>query len=181
MVRRRRWRQVAYLIEGHGTYTWAKDLPTCRRHIEALEFLFQCLWLEKFGHTVIDASAFTRARTRILRMSQLRIRSAAQPDAIELDTTTREEIASQLQAQGVRFEQWPTQVAVRPGAEPETVIAAYRADIDRLMAEEGYQTVDVVSLASDNPAKEELRKKVFIRAHPHRRRSAFLRSWTRFI
>jgi methylthioribulose-1-phosphate dehydratase len=38
--------QVAYLIEGHGTYTWAADLPTCRRHIEALEFLFQCLWLE---------------------------------------------------------------------------------------------------------------------------------------
>jgi 1,2-dihydroxy-3-keto-5-methylthiopentene dioxygenase len=99
-------------------------------------------------------------------MSQLRIRAATQPDVIEVDTTERGEIAQQLQAQGVRFEQWPTKVSVRPGAEPATVIAAYREDIDRLMAEEGYQTVDVVSLASDNPNKDELRKK-FLFEHIH--------------
>lgn len=32
----------AYLIAGHGTYTWATDLATCRRQIEALEFLYAC-------------------------------------------------------------------------------------------------------------------------------------------
>ncbi len=34
---------VAYLIAGHGLYTWAPDLPTCLRHLEALEFLFEYL------------------------------------------------------------------------------------------------------------------------------------------
>ena len=29
---------IGYLIDGHGTYTWANDLASCRRHIEALEF-----------------------------------------------------------------------------------------------------------------------------------------------
>lgn len=31
---------VAYLIEGHGLYTWGEDLGTCYRQIEALEYLF---------------------------------------------------------------------------------------------------------------------------------------------
>ena len=29
----------AYLIRGHGLYTWASDLPTCYRQLEALETL----------------------------------------------------------------------------------------------------------------------------------------------
>jgi methylthioribulose-1-phosphate dehydratase len=29
----------AYLIRGHGLYTWASDMASCYRHIEALEFL----------------------------------------------------------------------------------------------------------------------------------------------
>lgn len=29
----------AYLIRGHGLYTWATDMPTCYRQLEALEFL----------------------------------------------------------------------------------------------------------------------------------------------
>lgn len=28
-----------YLIRGHGLYTWASDLTSCYRHLEALEFL----------------------------------------------------------------------------------------------------------------------------------------------
>lgn len=34
----------AYLIEGHGTYVWGRDLAEARRHLEALEFLLQCQW-----------------------------------------------------------------------------------------------------------------------------------------
>ncbi len=30
---------VAYLIRGHGVYTWGKDLAECYRHLEALEHL----------------------------------------------------------------------------------------------------------------------------------------------
>lgn len=31
----------AFLIAGHGLYTWAPDLAGARRHIEVLEFLFE--------------------------------------------------------------------------------------------------------------------------------------------
>ncbi|MCB1614916.1 MAG: methylthioribulose 1-phosphate dehydratase [Pseudomonadales bacterium] len=33
---------IAYLIRGHGLYTWGKTLSDCERHLEALEFLLQC-------------------------------------------------------------------------------------------------------------------------------------------
>jgi methylthioribulose-1-phosphate dehydratase len=32
----------AYLIDGHGIYTWGRDMPETRRHLEALEFLLGC-------------------------------------------------------------------------------------------------------------------------------------------
>ncbi len=31
-----------FLLSGHGLYTWAKDLATAKRQVEALEFLFEC-------------------------------------------------------------------------------------------------------------------------------------------
>lgn len=31
----------AFLIRGHGLYTWGTDVPAARRHVEALEFLFE--------------------------------------------------------------------------------------------------------------------------------------------
>ncbi|MBX3688055.1 methylthioribulose 1-phosphate dehydratase [Dokdonella sp.] len=31
-----------YLIDGHGIYTWGKDMPEARRHLEALQFLLEC-------------------------------------------------------------------------------------------------------------------------------------------
>ncbi len=32
-----------YLIRRHGLYTWGRDLDEARRHIEVLEFLFECI------------------------------------------------------------------------------------------------------------------------------------------
>lgn len=32
----------AYLINGHGIYTWGRDMPEAQRHLEALEFLLSC-------------------------------------------------------------------------------------------------------------------------------------------
>jgi methylthioribulose-1-phosphate dehydratase len=32
----------SFLIERHGLYTWGRDLAEAKRHIEALEFLFEC-------------------------------------------------------------------------------------------------------------------------------------------
>ncbi|MAD43650.1 MAG: methylthioribulose-1-phosphate dehydratase [Oceanospirillaceae bacterium] len=42
----------AYLIRGHGVYTWGKDLASCFRHLEALENLLGYqLELLKLGHS----------------------------------------------------------------------------------------------------------------------------------
>lgn len=39
-----------YLIDGHGLYTWGRDLAEARRHLEAFEFLLNCeLELRKLG------------------------------------------------------------------------------------------------------------------------------------
>lgn len=32
----------AYLIDGHGIYTWGRDMAETRRHLEALEFMLGC-------------------------------------------------------------------------------------------------------------------------------------------
>jgi len=35
-------RPRAYLIRGHGLYTWGKDMAECFRHLEAMEYLLEC-------------------------------------------------------------------------------------------------------------------------------------------
>jgi methylthioribulose-1-phosphate dehydratase len=32
----------AFLLKGHGLYTWGSDLAEAERHVEAFEFLFEC-------------------------------------------------------------------------------------------------------------------------------------------
>jgi methylthioribulose-1-phosphate dehydratase len=40
----------AYLIDGHGLYTWGRSMAEARRHLEALEFLLACeLDLKRLG------------------------------------------------------------------------------------------------------------------------------------
>lgn len=99
-------------------------------------------------------------------MSRLRIYAVANGDA-PLDTfADPADIARELAAVGVRFEQWQANRPVVPGASQDDVIAAYRDDIDRLMRTEGYQSVDVISLASDHPERAALRQK-FLSEHTH--------------
>ena len=76
------------------------------------------------------------------------------------------QIARELGKVGVRFEQWEAAQPIAPGASQDEVIAAYRGDIDRLMREEGYQAVDVISLTPDNPDRATFRQK-FLNEHTH--------------
>lgn len=99
-------------------------------------------------------------------MSALTIFADSNPAAPLRQCSDHADIARELNAVGVRFEQWEASQPIAPGDSQEKVIEAYRADIDRLIAEQGYQTVDVVSLNSDNPNKAELRKK-FLDEHRH--------------
>lgn len=99
-------------------------------------------------------------------MSRLRIFN--EHDASSPITETRDHalIAELLTREGVRFERWNATAPVQPGATQDEVIAAYRSDIDRLMAEKNYQAVDVISLNADHPQKTELRQK-FLNEHRH--------------
>jgi 1,2-dihydroxy-3-keto-5-methylthiopentene dioxygenase len=99
-------------------------------------------------------------------MSQLRIFSESEPGTPRKTLTEHGDIARELGAVGVRFERWDASQPVAPGASAEAVIAAYRGDIDRLMAEGGYQAVDVISLAPDHPDRAALRAK-FLNEHTH--------------
>lgn len=99
-------------------------------------------------------------------MSRLRIFSEHAPQHALLETDEHALIAAELGKVGIRFERWETTADIQPGAAAETVIAAYRQDIDRLMHSEGYQAVDVVSLNPDHPDKAALRQK-FLNEHTH--------------
>lgn len=100
-------------------------------------------------------------------MTRLRIFSDDAPAAPLSIAEAPEQIREQLSTIGVRFEQWQANAPVVPGAAQEDVIAAYRADIDRLIAENGFRTVDVVSIAPDNPQREAMRAK-FLDEHFHK-------------
>ena len=99
-------------------------------------------------------------------MSRLRIFNETQPQTPLSVHTDHADIARELAKMGVRFERWEAGQPIAPGASQEEVIAAYRSDIDRLMAEEGYQAVDVISLKPDHPDRATLRQK-FLSEHTH--------------
>jgi len=80
--------------------------------------------------------------------------------------TDHADIERELDKVGVRFEQWEASKPVVPGASQDEVIAAYKGDIDRLMRDEGYQAVDVISLKPDNPDRAAFRQK-FLNEHTH--------------
>jgi 1,2-dihydroxy-3-keto-5-methylthiopentene dioxygenase len=100
-------------------------------------------------------------------MSRLRIFEEEHPDLPVAVACTHAEIAHALAPIGVGFEQWEAAQPVAPGDAPEAIIAAYQADIDRLVAERGFRTVDVVSIAPDNPKRDEMRQK-FLEEHFHK-------------
>jgi len=99
-------------------------------------------------------------------MSELRIFSDDSPEQVETHATKHTEIQALLAEKGIRFERWEAAQAVAAGASQEEIITAYKNDIDRLIAEDGYQTVDVVSLSSDHPEKDAFRQK-FLSEHTH--------------
>ena len=99
-------------------------------------------------------------------MSELKIFADKDPATPRISTSDRARIVELLAARGVRFEQWDASAPVRAGDPQDKVIAAYRKDIDRLMADEGYRTVDVVSMAPDHPDKNAFRQK-FLAEHTH--------------
>jgi 1,2-dihydroxy-3-keto-5-methylthiopentene dioxygenase len=100
-------------------------------------------------------------------MSRLRIFDHDAPQAPLLATADHAAIAAELARIGVAFEQWEAAQPVTPGDPPEAILAAYRADIDRLVEARGFRSVDVVSIAPDHPDREAMRAK-FLDEHAHK-------------
>lgn len=99
-------------------------------------------------------------------MSSLHILHDRHTDSALRHSRDPREIAALLGEVGVRFEQWRAQQPIEPGASQDIVLDAYRDAIDRLVGEQGYQTVDVISLNAAHPDKDALRRK-FLNEHTH--------------
>jgi 1,2-dihydroxy-3-keto-5-methylthiopentene dioxygenase len=100
-------------------------------------------------------------------VSRLRIFDEEHPDQPLLETHDHARMTDELSAIGVAFEQWHAAQPVEPGAPPDDVMAAYRHDIDRLVAERGFKSVDVVSISPTHPDREQMRAK-FLDEHFHK-------------
>ena len=100
-------------------------------------------------------------------MSRLRIFDENDPGQPLFASSDGATIATELEKIGVAFERWQASQPIAPGATPGQVMEAYRADIDRLVAERGFKTVDVVSIAPDHPQREAMRAK-FLDEHYHK-------------
>jgi 1,2-dihydroxy-3-keto-5-methylthiopentene dioxygenase len=99
-------------------------------------------------------------------MSQLTIYAESQPTQSLFDSADYELIRAELNHAGVRFERWNADRPIADDASNEAIIAAYQNEIDRLVAEQGYRSWDVVSINPDHPQKDEFRHK-FLAEHTH--------------
>ena len=100
-------------------------------------------------------------------MRRLRIFEETNPATPVFTSSEQPAMAASLRKIGVRFEQWQAAQPIAPGASSDDVLKAYRHDVDRLIAENGFKTVDVVSIAPDPPDREAMRAK-FLAEHYHK-------------
>ncbi len=99
-------------------------------------------------------------------MSELRIHREYEPNTTIAWSDDPPSIRALLADAGVRFETWRTDAQLSAAPTQDEVLAAYRADIDRLMSEGGYTTADVVSMVPDHPDRATMRTK-FLDEHTH--------------
>ncbi len=98
-------------------------------------------------------------------MSELTIYPDDNAQAV-FSSTDGAEISAKLAEIGVQFERWEAAQPISADSSSDAIMAAYADEIQRLKDDQGYITVDTISLTSDNPAKDELRQK-FLSEHTH--------------
>ena len=84
-------------------------------------------------------------------MSRLTVYPDTDPKNTLLQTTDAQRIAETLAGIGVVFERWQAAKPLPDDADQASVLDVYRKDVDRLMAQGGYRTVDVVRVKPDHP------------------------------
>ncbi len=95
-------------------------------------------------------------------MSHLQIFGDSDANALLMETGDPERIALELAGIGVRFERWPT----RPVESADDVLTAYAPEIEKLVAADGYQSIDVMGVTPDHPERATIRTK-FLSEHTH--------------
>lgn len=96
--------------------------------------------------------------------SRLTIMPENNPDQKEVFSDF-ESIRKKLSELKIGYERWQAEKPLSATATPEEVGAAYKASIDKIMAQ-GYKTYDVVALHPDAPNAAEARAR-FINEHTH--------------
>ncbi len=76
------------------------------------------------------------------------------------------EIQTYLAARGVLIRQWQAEVPLAENASEREILDAYREQLKPYMAENGYQTADVITVNSQTQNLEQIREK-FLREHTH--------------
>lgn len=76
------------------------------------------------------------------------------------------QIRDKLAALNIRFERWAADRELGSDPTAETVLKAYQHEIEKLVAEKGYQSWDVISMRANHPDKQALREK-FLSEHTH--------------
>ncbi len=99
-------------------------------------------------------------------MSALTIYSDAAATQILLQSDDFETIKYKLGTAGICFTRWYSDTSIAADADNDSILTAYKTEIDKLVAEQGYQSYDVVSMSPDHPQKAEFRNK-FLAEHCH--------------
>ncbi|MCD8497697.1 MAG: cupin [Alphaproteobacteria bacterium] len=99
-------------------------------------------------------------------MSRLTVYTDNNPETPVIDTTDGADITAKLKEIDVRFERWEAAKEFASDAPDADVLEAYEADIQRIMQEGGYQTVDILRCNDATPDKPAIRAK-FLNEHTH--------------
>lgn len=93
------------------------------------------------------------------------------PATVLRRTSDPAEIRTLLDQAGCRFERRAVRPGVAADADQATVLAAYRDEVERLVGEEGFVTVDVASIHPDDgpdwPQTAKLMRAKFVDEHTH--------------
>ena len=104
--------------------------------------------------------------TTVGAFEKLRVYDESNPSTPLIQTSDYQEMAAVLGDINIRFEQWQANQELPVDFTQEGVIAAYQDDVNRLVMENGYKSVDVIRMFPDNPKKQMLREK-FLNEHQH--------------
>jgi 1,2-dihydroxy-3-keto-5-methylthiopentene dioxygenase len=98
-------------------------------------------------------------------MTRLVVYEAANPSNIVLDTVEFDRVVGEMDAIGAGVERWSARPLAQ-AADAEAILTAYAPEVERLKAERGYATADVIRIRPGNPNWPAMRQK-FLAEHIH--------------